>query len=161
MMKDDALLREQLGRLLAWEDAHVGFDTAVDGISAELRGQRPSNLPYSPWQLVEHLRVTQRDILEFCRNPNYQELKWPDDYWPPSAAPPSPAAWDESIRQFRQDRKALQQLAADRQVDLAARIPHGDGQTYLRELVLAADHAAYHIGELVVVRRLLGIWKSP
>jgi len=160
-MKDDALLREQLGRLLAWEDAHVGFDTAVDGISAELRGQRPSNLPYSPWQLVEHLRVTQRDILEFCRNPNYQELKWPDDYWPPSAAPPSPAAWDESIRQFRQDRKALQQLAADRQVDLAARIPHGDGQTYLRELVLAADHAAYHIGELVVVRRLLGIWKSP
>ena len=161
MMKDDALLREQLGRLLAWEDAHVGFDSAVDGISAELRGQRPSNLPYSPWQLVEHLRVTQRDILEFCRNPNYKELKWPDDYWPPSAAPPSPAAWDESIRQFRQDRKALQQLAADPQVDLAARIPHGDGQTYLRELVLAADHAAYHIGELVVVRRLLGIWKSP
>lgn len=161
MMKDEALLREQLSRLLAWEDAHVGFDTAVDGISAELRGQRPSNLPYSPWQLVEHLRVTQRDILEFCRNPNYKELKWPDDYWPPSAAPPSPAAWDESIRQFRQDRKALQQLAADPQVDLAARIPHGDGQTYLRELVLAADHAAYHIGELVVVRRLLGIWKSP
>lgn len=160
-MKDDVLLREQLSRLLAWEDAHVGFDTAVDGIPAELRGKRPSNLPYSPWQLVEHLRVTQRDILEFCRNPNYRELKWPDDYWPKSAAAPSPAAWDESIRQFRQDRKALQQLAADPQVDLAARIPHGDGQTYLRELVLAADHAAYHIGELIVVRRLLGIWKSP
>lgn len=161
MMKDDALLRELLGRLLAWEDAHVGFDTAVDGIPAELRGKRVSNLPYSPWELVEHLRVTQRDILEFCRNPDYLELKWPDDYWPPSAAPPSPASWDESVRQFRQDRKALQQLAVDPQVDLAARIPHGDGQTCLRELVLAADHAAYHIGELVVVRRLLGIWKSP
>jgi DinB family protein len=162
MMKDDVLLREQLSRLLVWEDAHVGFDAAVDGIPAELRGKCPANLPYSPWQLVEHLRATQHDILEFCRNPDYRELKWPDDYWPQSAVPPSAASsWDESIRQFRQDRKTLQQLAADPQVDLAARIPHGDGQTYLRELVLAADHAAYHIGELIVVRRLLGIWKSP
>ncbi len=160
-MKDDALVREQLSRLLAWEDAHVSFDTAVDGIPETLRAQRPSNLPYSPWQLVEHLRLTQRDILEFCRNPDYRELEWPDDYWPASAAPPSPAAWDESIRLYREDRKALQQLAADPQVDLAARIPHGAGQTFLRELVLASDHAAYHVGELVVLRRLLGIWKSP
>lgn len=159
-MINESLLRDQLSRLLAWEDAHVGFDNAVDGIPAELRGTRPSNLPYSPWQLIEHLRITQHDILEFCRNPNYKELKWPDDYWPASDAPPSARAWDESIRMFRQDRKALQQLAADPAVDLTARIPHGDGQTYLRELILAADHAAYHLGELVVVRRLLGIWKS-
>jgi hypothetical protein len=159
-MIDESLLRDQLSRLLGWEDAHVGFDKAVDGIPAELRGTRPSNLPYSPWQLIEHLRITQHDILEFCRNPNYKELKWPDDYWPASDTPPSGRAWDESIRLFRQDRKTLQQLAADPAVDLTAGIPHGDGQTYLRELILAADHAAYHLGELIVVRRLLGIWKS-
>lgn len=158
-MNTDALLREQLSRLLGWEDAHVGFDVAVD-IPIDSRATQPAGLPYSPWQLVEHLRRTQRDILEFCRNPKYQELDWPDDYWPSSPAPPSPSAWDESIRQFREDRKALQQLAEDPSVDLAARIPHGQGQTYLREIVLAADHAAYHIGELVVVRRCLGIWKS-
>jgi hypothetical protein len=159
-MINESLLRDQLSSLLGWEDAHVGFDKAVDGIPAELRGTRPSNLPYSPWRLIEHLRITQHDILEFCRNPKYKELKWPDDYWPASDAPPSARAWDESIRLFREDRKALQQLAADPAVDLTARIPHGDGQTYLRELILAADHAAYHIGELIIVRRLLGIWKS-
>lgn len=158
-MSSDASLRELLSRLLAWEDAHVGFEAAVADIPADLRGKQPSGLPYSPWQLVEHLRRTQHDILEFCRNPNYQELKWPDDYWPPSPGP-APGAWNESIGQFRKDRSALQQLAADPKVELAARIPHGNGQTYLRELVLAADHAAYHVGQLVAVRRLLGIWKA-
>src|SRR5438128_1701485 len=128
-MTSDAALREQLGRLLAWEDAHVGFDTAVADIPADLRARQPAGLPYSLWQLLEHLRRTQRDILEFCRNPNYQELHWPDDYWPPSPAPPSQAAWDASISQFQQDRRALEQLAADPKVDLAARIPHGNGQT--------------------------------
>ena len=159
-MNHNALLRDQLSRLLAWEDAHVGFDTAVADMPADLRGKQPAGLPYSAWQLLEHLRRAQRDILEFCRNPNYQELKWPEDYWPSSPAPSSPAAWDESVRQFREDREALQQLANDQTVDLATRIPHGNGQTYLRELVLAADHAAYHIGQLVVVRQLLGNWKK-
>jgi DinB family protein len=158
-MAADDPVREQLRRLLAWEDAHVGFDAAVADIPVEFRAERPSGLPYSPWQLVEHLRRTQHDILEFCRNPKYEEPAWPDDYWPASETPPSPAAWNDSIRQFREDRAALQKLAADPDVDLTARIPHGSGQSYLRELVLAADHAAYHIGELVVVRRLLGIWK--
>ena len=155
----DAPFRELLGRIQDWEDAHAGFDTAVAGIPAELRGRQPEGVPYSPWQLVEHLRRAQEDILEFCRNPNYKERQWPADYWPASPAPPSAKAWDESIRQFRKDRQALQKLAADRKVDLAAKIPHGQGQTYLRELFLAADHAAYHIGELVLVRRLLGSWK--
>jgi uncharacterized damage-inducible protein DinB len=154
----DAALREQLARLLVWEDAHAGFDAAIEDIPPGRRGTQPAGLPYSPWQLLEHLRRTQRDILEFCRNPAYTELSWPDDYWPTTAAPPSPAAWDDSVRAFREDRQALQQLAADPKVELMARIPHGQGQTYLRELVLAADHAAYHIGQLVVVRRLLGIW---
>jgi uncharacterized damage-inducible protein DinB len=161
IMASDALLREHLSRLLNWEDAHVGFDRAVADVPAEFRAKQPPGIPYSPWQLLEHLRLAQHDILEFCRNPSYQELKWPDDYWPPAPAPPSPAAWDESIRQFQHDQIALQELAADPTVDLAARIPHGTGQTYLRELLLAADHAAYHIGQLIVVRRLLGIWRSP
>ena len=159
-MSNEDAIREQLRRLLDWEDAHVGFDRAVADIPADLRGSQPAGVPYSPWQLLEHLRITQHDILDFCRNPDYEELEWPADYWPASSAPPSPSAWENAISQFRQDRKALQDLAADRSIDLFAKIPHGQGQTYLRELVLAADHAAYHIGELVVVRRLLGAWKA-
>jgi hypothetical protein len=151
-------LREQLARLLAWEEAHASFEKVVAGLPAALRGVQPAGLPYSPWQIVEHLRITQADILDFCRNPKYVELAWPEEYWPASAVPPSDAAWDESVRGFRADRDALQALARDAKVDLESRIPHGQGQTYLRELLLAADHAAYHIGELVVVRRLLGAW---
>jgi len=157
-MSSDTALREQVRTLLDWKDAHVPFDRAVAGIPSGLRGRTPRGAPYSPWKLVEHLRIAQHDILDFCRNADYQEMKWPDDYWPRAAAPPSDAAWSRSIRQFRADRDALQQLAADPQIDLHARIPHGSGQTYLRELLLVADHNAYHIGELVVVRRLLGIW---
>jgi uncharacterized damage-inducible protein DinB len=158
-MRNDPI-REYLSRLLAWEDAHAGFDTVVGGIPDSLRGTQPAGLPYSPWQMLEHLRRTQHDILDFCQNSHYEELKWPDDYWPPSPAPSSPVAWDESIRQFGADRKALQELAADSTIDLFARIPHGQGQTYLRELVLVADHTSYHVGQLVLIRRLLGIWKS-
>ena len=149
-------LREHLVKLLSWEDAHVGFDAAVADLPTGLRGSAPAGLPYSPWQLVEHLRITQHDILDFCRNPGYREMAWPDDYWPRSASPPSPAAWNASIEQFRRDRSGLEALARDPAIDLEARIPHGTGQTYFRGLLLAADHAAYHIGELVVVRRLLG-----
>src|SRR5262249_46283284 len=128
-MKSDPLLRDQLRQLLAWEDAHVGFEKAIADVPRDLRGKQPGGLPYSPWQLLEHLRRAQGDILEFCRNPNYVELNWPDDYWPTSPAPESAAAWDESIRQFREDREALQQLAVDPSVDLDAKIPHGNGQT--------------------------------
>jgi hypothetical protein len=157
---DEAALREHLRKLLDWQDAHVGFDAAVADIPLKLRGERPADLPYSAWQLIEHLRITQHDILDFCRNPKYEELKWPDDYWPAAPAPRSAAAWDTSLRRFRQDRKAMQQFALDPRVELTARIPHGSGQTYLREILLVADHAAYHIAELVVLRRLLGIWKA-
>lgn len=159
-MTDETALREQLARLLHWEDAHIGFDRAVRAVPESLRGEAPATLPYSPWQILEHLRRTQHDILDFCRNPDYEELDWPEDYWPPGPAPPSPEAWNRSVEGYRADRQALQELAADPGIDLAARIPHGDGQTWLRELVLAADHAAYHVGQLVVVRRLLGIWES-
>jgi hypothetical protein len=159
-MTNDAAVRDMLARLLGWEDAHVGFEAAVADIPAYLRGRHAAGVPYSPWQLLEHMRLAQADILDFCRNPNYHEMKWPDDYWPTSPEPPSPQAWEDGIRRFQADRKALQELAADPAVDLNARIPHGSGQTYLREIVLVADHNAYHIGQLVLVRRLLGVWNA-
>jgi uncharacterized damage-inducible protein DinB len=154
----EATLRAQLARVLDWQDAHVGFEKAVAGLPARLRGAQPPGMPHSPWQLVEHLRRTQRDILDFCRDPSYQEPTWPDDYWPPTAEPPDAAAWDASLAGYRADRAALQHLAADPAVDLFAAIPHGTGQTPLRELLLVADHTAYHVGQLVLVRRALGAW---
>ena len=157
-MDREAALRDHLSRALAWRDAHGTFEAAVGGVPPSHRGRAPQGLPYSPWQLLEHLRITQHDILDFCRNPNYVELHWPDDYWPVSAAPPSASAWEESVRRFIEDRAAMQALAADRSVDLFAAIPHGSGQTYLREILLVADHTSYHVGQLIVVRRLLGIW---
>ena len=157
MTQIDAL-RAQLAAILDWQDAHATFDAAVEGVPPELRGRQPEGLPYSPWQLLEHLRITQWDILEFCRNPEYAEMRWPDDYWPDGAEPPSPEAWDEGIRAYRTDREMLKALATDPEIALFARIPHGTGQTYLRELLLVADHTAYHVGEMIVVRRLLGIW---
>jgi hypothetical protein len=157
---DESTLRPFLTKLLAWEDAHVGFDAAVADVPVELRGTQPAGLPYSLWQLVEHMRITQYDILDFCRNPRYEEIKWPDDYWPRSPAPPAASAWDDSIDLYRRDRRELQALAANTSIDLDARIPHGSGQTYLREIVLVADHGAYHVGQIVLVRRLLGIWPA-
>jgi len=154
----DSALREFLSRVLAWEDAHVGFDKAVAGIPLVHRGTQPPGLPYSAWQLLEHLRITQWDILEFCVNPKYKEQKWPDDYWPRDAQPKNAAAWTASIAAYHKDLGALQRLAANRAMDLFAAIPHGDGQTYLREVLLVADHTAYHVGQLILVRRALGIW---
>ena len=158
-MTTDSALRSLLAQVLSWEDAHAGFEAAVEGLPAPLRGTAPQGLPYSPWQMLEHLRITQHDILDFCVNPGYQEMAWPADYWPAAAAPPSPDAWQASVDSFLQDRDALKQLAMDPALDLAAPIPHGNGQTYLRELFLVADHSAYHIGQLVLIRRLLGSWK--
>jgi hypothetical protein len=158
-MADDKAFRSFLGKLLDWEEAHVGFDRAVAGIPSRLRATRPPGVPHSPWELVEHLRLAQFDILDFCVNVRYEQMEWPDDYWPRSRTPPSDAAWKKSIAQYRRDRRALQRLAADPAIDLMSAIPHGSGQTYLRELVLVADHAAYHIGQLILVRQLLGIWK--
>jgi hypothetical protein len=157
-MADDTALRSFLQKILAWEDAHVGFDRALADIPENLRGTQPAGLPYSLWQLVEHLRLAQHDILDFCRNSNYREMKWPEDYWPSSPEPPSAEAWDKSIAAYKADRNALEQIAANTKFDLAARIPHGSGQTYLRELLLVADHNAYHVGQIVLVRRLLGCW---
>lgn len=158
-MTIDSAVREHLAKALAWEDGHASYDKAVRDIPPPLRGTRPAGLPYSAWELIEHLRITQHDILDFCRNGDYRELEWPREYWPGAAEPPSAEAWEDSIRQYLADRAELQALAADRGVDLAATIPHGSGQTYLRELILVADHTAYHVGQLVLLRRLLGAWE--
>jgi uncharacterized damage-inducible protein DinB len=158
-MVDEKALRTQLVKLLDFQDAHVGFDRAVKGIPARLRGTVPAGWEYSLWQLLEHLRIAQADILDFCVTAKYKEKKWPDDYWPKSAAPRNAAAWKKSVASYRRDRKAMQRLAANTKLDLLATIPHGTGQTYLREILLVADHNAYHIGQIVALRRLLGIWQ--
>jgi hypothetical protein len=114
--------------------------------------------PHSAWELLEHLRLAQFDILDFSRNANYHELKWPDDYWPKSPEPPTETAWDESLAAYRKDRAEMQALAADESIDLFAKIPHGSGQTVLREILLTADHTAYHVGQIVMLRQLLDAW---
>ena len=155
-MSDDSL-RTHLAKLLDWKEAHAGFDAAIEGIPADIRGRRPEGLPHSPWELLEHLRITQHDILDFCVNPAYEEMHWPDDYWP-SSSQSTAEQWDKSIKDFRADREAMKRLAAE--ADLFAKIPHGTGQTYLREILLVADHTTYHVGQLVAVRQLLGAWPS-
>ena len=153
-----SVMRKQLAESLDWGHAHVDFDRAVDGLPPELRGRRVHGLPHSAWEIVEHLRIAQHDMLDFARNPKYREMKWPDDYWPPTPAPPDEAAWEASVAAFKRDRAEMARLTVDPAIDLEARIPHGSGQTYLREVLLVLDHNAYHVAELVVLRRLLGAW---
>ena len=158
MKKNDRSLREHLLYLLGGGGAHAAFDAAVAELPADLRGVRPPGVPWSPWELLEHMRIAQWDILEFSRNRKHVSPKWPKGYWPTNAAPRNEAAWDKSIGKFREDLDAIRQLVEDPKTDLHARIPHGDGQTILREALLVADHNAYHLGALVTVRRLLGSW---
>lgn len=156
---NDQSLREHVVSLLRGGNAHTDFDSAVKGLPVDLRGKRPKGSPHSPWELLEHLRLAQSDILEFTRDPAHQSPKWPEGYWPKTPAPPTANAWAKSVKQFREDLNALCALVEDPSTDLFGRLPHGDGQTILREALLAADHNAYHLGQLVLVRRLLGAWK--
>jgi uncharacterized damage-inducible protein DinB len=158
-MPTDAV-RDHLVRVLDWEEAHVGFDKAVEGIPVSKRGARAAGFEHSTWQLLEHLRVAQEDILEFCVNPKYTHtMNWPDDYWPKDPAPPSEQAWAESVAGFVRSRDGMKKLTRDVK-DLNALVPTGKGQqTYLRAILLVIDHAAYHVGQIVAVRRALGAWK--
>jgi hypothetical protein len=155
----DAALRDHLVYLLNGGGAHVHFDEATRGIPVALRGKAPRGLPYSPWQLLEHLRLAQWDIVEFSRDAAHVSPDWPDGYWPESAAPPTEVAWRKTVGAFRRDLQTMVDIVRNPATDLYARIPWGDGQTVLREALLVADHNAYHLGELMVVRRLLGAWK--
>jgi uncharacterized damage-inducible protein DinB len=153
--------RAILAASLDWEQAHAKLESAVKGLDAPLRGKRPEGYPHSVWELLEHIRITQHDLLDFCQNPDYEEkLAWPQDYWPSSPEPPTADAWDKSIEDWRRDREALARFTIESKVDLTAKIPHGTGQTYLRTILVAVDHASYHIGQIVSVRRLLGAWPA-
>jgi hypothetical protein len=154
----DKVLREHVLYLLDGGGAHAKFDEVVADIPPQLLGQKPARLPHSLWMLLEHLRMAQRDILDFSHNPEYVSPKWPEGYWPQTEAPPSPAAWTASVKQFREDLKAMKDLVKYPETDLFAKIPWGDGQTVLREALLLADHNAYHLGQMLDVRRLLGAW---
>jgi hypothetical protein len=150
--------RKIVASALDWEQAHATFDAAVRNLAPELRGKRPPGSPHSPWELLEHIRITQGDLLEFMANPRYEAPEWPRSYWPPSAQPPSERAWDQSVGVIERDREQLKALAQRRSLDLAKKIPWGDGQTYLRTVLVAVDHTSYHVGQLILVRRLLGAW---
>ena len=153
-----ASLREHLLYLLGGGGAHLDFDKAVADLPAQLRGAKPAGQPHTPWRLLEHLRIAQWDILRFCLDPRHVSPPFPDGYWPQGDAPPDPGAWDRSVQAFRADLRSMQDLVADPNTDLFAPLPHGEGQTVLREALLVADHNAYHLGQLVVVRRALGAW---
>jgi hypothetical protein len=154
-------LRKQLVALLDGGQAHATFEDAVKDFPAELRGVVPDGLPYSAWQLLEHMRITQRDILNFSAPPTggYHGLKWPDAYWPKETVPGSTDAWDRSVEMIEADREKFKKLILKPEADLAKPFLWGDGQNLLREALLIADHQAYHIGEMVLLRRLLGAWK--
>lgn len=157
---EQAPLRKQLIDLLHGGQAHAKFEDAVKDLPADLRGTVPPNLPYSAWQLLEHLRVSQRDILHFSAPPTggYHPMRWPQDYWPRSAEPPTAHAWDQSIASIDSDLKHFIALIENPSSDLYKPFRWGEGQNLLREALLIADHNAYHVGQLIVLRRLLGAW---
>ena len=156
----ESALRTHLLELLQGGNAHATFKDAIEDFPAELRGKRPKGAPHSPWEVLEHMRIAQWDILEFSRNPKHESPKFPDGYWPKSPEPPDGKAWDRSVHGFCQDLQSLCALVKDESTDLYARIPQGDGQTLLREALLTADHNAYHLGQLVLLRRTLGAWNG-
>jgi hypothetical protein len=159
-MSTDAVVREQLLQLLRGGNAHMGFDQAIDGFPLEFINSWPPNVPYSPWQLLEHIRIAQWDILEFVRNPDHVSPAWPEGYWPPKDKEADPARWQQTIEAFRSDMVDLEAVVVDPATDLYADLPHAEGYTVLREILLVADHNAYHIGEFAVLRQVMGTWAS-
>ncbi|MGB2960170.1 MAG: DinB family protein [Bacteroidota bacterium] len=157
-MHNDSALRKRLVDNLAGKGAHVPFDDTVADFPVELRGKSVPGVPYTSWQLLEHMRIAQWDILEFSRNRNHVSPDWPEGYWPNAESPPDEVAWERSVRDFRRDLKEMQDLVSDPGTDLLAKISHGKGQDILREALLVADHNAYHLGQLVLVRKALGAW---
>lgn len=156
----DKALREQLAKILDWGEAHADWKAALKDFPPEHYGTRPAGAPHSAWELLEHSRLAQEDILDFSRNPKHVSPPWPEGYWPKEPAPASAAAWAKSVKQFEAGRKAMQKMVVNPKTNLFARIPHGSGQTILREILLLADHNSYHLGQLVLVRKMLGDWKN-
>jgi hypothetical protein len=159
-MDQEKKLRQQLAKMIDWGEAHADLAAAVGDFPAELRGRVPEGMPHSAWQLLEHIRIALWDIVEFCHNPRHKSPKWPEGYWPKTAAPPDEKAWQKSVAAIQENLEALRQLIADPKHDLFAPLPGGSGQTLLREALLAADHNSYHVGQLMLVRKALGAWKG-
>ena len=159
-MENQQALRDHLLELLGGGHAHLDFEKATNGLPAKLRGAKPPGLPFTPWRLIEHMRIAQWDILQFSINPHHVSPEFPDGYWPAGDAPLDSVSWDQSIAAFVTDLKAMRDLVSDPETDLLVPLPYGEGQTILREALLVADHNAYHLGQLVVVRRLLGAWRD-
>ena len=160
MSDTDMALRAIIASALDWQEAHATFDAAVAGIPDDLRGRRPASFPHSAWELVEHIRITQEDLADFMESADYPVITWPDEYWPSTPAPASAAQWDRSIETVRRDRDRIKAVAMNQSVDLTAKIPWGTGQTWLRTILVAIDHTAYHVGQIIAVRKLLGAWPS-
>lgn len=159
-MKDTVALRQHVVDLLTAKNAHADLEAAIAKLPPKLRGAKPKGFPHSAWQLLEHIRIANWDILEFSKNAKHTSPPWPEGYWPKTEAPPSAAAWDKSVREVRSSMNGMIRLVRSRKTDLFAPIPHGTGQTVLREALLIADHNAYHVGQIVLLRRLLGAWKG-
>jgi len=157
-MNEDKALRDHLIKLLMGRQAHVDLETALADLPHELQGSKTEALSFTPWQLLEHMRIAQWDILEFSRNPKHISPEFPVGYWPTTETPPEEGSWNESVESFRSDLNAMVDLVSNPATDLFAAIPHGTGQTLLREALLVADHNAYHLGQLVLVRRGLDCW---
>ncbi len=158
-MNTDQTLRDELVFLLRKGNAHMPLSEAVAGFPVEQMNTCPPNVPYTPWHLLEHIRITQHDILDFITNPNYQEMRWPDDYWPPRNAQTDAVGWDTTVNAILSDNEALQAIAGNPETDLYARIPWGTGQNILREVQVVADHNAYHVGEFARLRQVMGTWR--
>lgn len=159
-MSADKVVRQQLLSLLSGGNAHMGFDAAVARFPVEHINRKPPRVSYTPWHLLEHIRIAQWDILEFIRNPDHISPDWPEGYWPSPDEQADEAQWEKTIDEFRADMKALQDLVADPNTDLFGPIPHAEGYTILREILVVADHNAYHIGEFAILRQVMGTWPS-
>jgi hypothetical protein len=157
-MEQEKEVRNYLKRFLSWREAHADWKSALKDFPENLRGTRPPGAPYSAWELLEHMRIATHDILEFSRDAKYQSPDWPSGYWPKKPEPPSTAAWDKSVKALQYDLEEMGKLVSNPKTDLYGKIPHGTGQTIFREALLIADHNAYHLGQFVLVRRLLGCW---
>jgi uncharacterized damage-inducible protein DinB len=158
-MNNDQALRKALIDYLEHPHTHAPFMDAVKNFPEKLMNEKPNNLPYSFWQLLEHIRISQFDMIDFMHNPDYKEMEWPKDYWPTDSQKATAKMWNESVKKYEKDIETLKKIIEDPKLDMLAPIPHGQGQTILREVLQIIDHASYHIGEFIVMRRLTGEWK--
>ena len=156
----DRSVRQELSAFLRGGQAHAGLDAAVKEMPASLLDKKPAGSPHNAWQMLEHIRITLHDLLEFCTNPKYEALQWPEGYWPKEESPKSAAAWDHCVAAIHKELKALDKLIQDPKTDLTAKIPWGEKQNILREILLAGDHTSYHLGQLILLRKELGAWKD-